>query len=199
MKLKYTLITGLFLFASATLVAQDKTQQKNDGPSDADQKAWMDYMTPGPMHQMLASQAGEWHEDLTFWMAPGGPATKAEAEASNSMILGGRYQVSVHKGMMMGMPFEGRSTVGYDNAKKVFQSTWVDNMGSGIMFMEGKYDEATKTLTTKGKGIDPGTGKEENVREVIKFIDDKTHQMEMYMTKDGKEFKNMEIRFTKKS
>jgi hypothetical protein len=35
------------------------------------------------------------------------------------------------------MPFEGISTLGYDNAKKTFFSTWIDNMGTGMMVMEG--------------------------------------------------------------
>ena len=83
--------------------------------------------------------------------------------------------------------------------KKTFQSTWVDNMGTGIMYLEGKYKEGSKTITLKGTAVDPMTGKTENVRHTLKFIDDKTQLMEMYMTKDGKEFKNMEIKFTKKS
>jgi len=99
---------------------------------------------------------------------------------------------------MMGMPFEGRSLVGYDNLRKVFQSTWVDNMGTGIMVMEGKYNESTKTINFKGTMVDAMTGKMENVRESFKIIDDKTQMMEMWMTKDGKEFKNMEIKFMKK-
>lgn len=132
-------------------------------------------------------------------MSPGAPPTQAESECTNKMILGDRYQESVHTGMMMGMPFEGRSVVGYDNAKKMFQSTWVDNMGSGIMFLEGKYNEQTKTINLKGTEVDAMTGKTESVRETMKFIDDKTQMMEMYMTKDGKEYKNMEIKFTKKS
>jgi hypothetical protein len=99
---------------------------------------------------------------------------------------------------MMGMPFEGRSTVGYDNARKVFQSTWVDNMGTGIMYLEGKYNDKDNLISFTGKAVDPGTGKEEKVREVFKFIDENTRMMEMYMTKDGKEFKNMEIKITRK-
>lgn len=78
-------------------------------------------------------------------------------------------------------------------------STWVDNMGTGIMYMEGKYDEKSKSINFAGKCVDPTSGKEESVREVFKIVDDKTQFMEMYMTKGGKEFKNMEIKFTKKS
>ncbi len=33
----------------------------------------------------------------------------------------------------MGMPFEGMGIDGYDNLAKQYVSTWVDNMGTGIM------------------------------------------------------------------
>jgi hypothetical protein len=94
---------------------------------------------------------------------------------------------------MMGMPFEGKSTMAYDNFTKKFISSWVDNMGTGVMTMEGTYDNKTKTLTSKGKMVDPTAGKELDVREVVTIIDDNTQKMEMYCTKDGKEMKTMEM------
>ena len=211
MNSKNILILGTLLFASVSLFAQGKKDSKKEGKGsekketkmtakeEKEQKAWMAYMTPGEMHKMLANSSGSWHENLTFWMAPGAEPTQAESECTNKMILGDRYQESVHTGMMMGMPFEGRGKIGYDNAKKSFQSTWVDNMGTGVMYLEGKYKEGSKTITLKGTAVDAMTGKTENVRQTLKFIDDKTQLMEMYMTKDGKEFKNMEIKLTKKS
>ena len=36
---------------------------------------------------------------------------------------------------------------GYDNVKKKFLASWIDNMGTGIMNLEGTYDAATKSLT----------------------------------------------------
>ena len=42
---------------------------------EAAQKAWMDYMTPGPMHKMMAMATGTWNTDITFWMAPDGPSS----------------------------------------------------------------------------------------------------------------------------
>lgn len=60
------------------------------------------------------------------------------------MILGGRYQQSMHTGSFNGMPFEGISLVGYDNTKKVFMSSWADNMGTGSMYMEGTWDQTPK-------------------------------------------------------
>jgi hypothetical protein len=165
---------------------------------DAAMKAWMAYMTPGDIHKMLAKDDGEWNEEVTMWMTPGADPTKSTATVVNKMILGGRYQESKHTGNMMGMPFEGYGLVGYDNAKKVFVSTWIDNMGTGIMFMEGKWDEKTKTIQFKGKSTDPTTGKELPVRETFTLIDPNKQKLEMYMMQDGKEYKSLEIVFTRK-
>lgn len=161
-------------------------------------KAWMTYMTPGEIHKMLAGSDGEWKGDITMWMAPNAPAIKSTGSAVNKMIMGGRYQQSMHTGSFNGMPFEGMSLVGYDNAKKVFMSSWVDNMGTGIMQMEGTWDAKTNTINFTGNTIDPATGKDMKVRETYKIIDNNTHLMEMYAMQGGKEFKTMEIKFTKK-
>jgi hypothetical protein len=160
---------------------------------------WMSYMTPGDIHKMLASFDGNWTGEVSMWMTPDGPPTTSTMTATNRMILGGRYQESVNKGMFNGMPFEGRSTLAYDNAKKVLISTWIDNMGTGIMTMEGTWDPQTKTMSLKGKCVDPMTFKEMDVREVFKVIDDNYQVMEMYgPAHDGKEFKTMEIKYTRK-
>jgi len=167
--------------------------------SAAMMKAWMAYATPGEPHKMLASQNGKWSEEITMWMDPSKPPTKSVSSCVNAMVLGGRYQQSKHVGSFDGMPFEGISTVGYDNAKKVFVSSWVDNMGTGLMYMEGPWDPASKSMTLTGKMVDPSTGKECSVREIVTFIDDKNQKMEMYNTPaGGKEFKTMEIKLTRK-
>jgi len=164
-------------------------------------KNWQAYMTPGDVHKMMSSWNGTWTGDVTMWHEPGMPPEKSKSTSQNKMVMGGRYQVSNHTGNMMGQPFEGISTLAYDNAKKVFINTWIDNMGSGMMVMEGPWDEASKTITLKGKVVDPvaGNGKQMEMRETFKIIDDNTQMMEMFGNgPDGKEFKMMEIKYTRK-
>jgi hypothetical protein len=177
----------------------EATKETPPMDSAAQMKAWESYMTPGDLHKWMASTDGKWTGEETSWMAPGAPPSGPnKVSVENKTILGGRYQESVYKGKMMGMDFEGHGMLAYDNAKKKFVNTWVDNMGTGVMVMEGPYDENTKTITLTGKMMDPSTGKDTEMREVLKIIDDKTQVMEMYCTKDGKEFKNMEIKLAKK-
>ncbi len=166
--------------------------------TEAEQKAWTDYMTPSPVHEMIAKSDGDWNGEVTIWMTPGAPPVKSISTASNKMILGGRYQYSSHKGSMFGLPFEGVSIMAYDNAKKIFKTTWIDNFGTGVMNMEGTWDNAAKTINLKGTAVDPMTGKDNDVRETFKIIDDRNQILEMFMTMDGKEFKTMEIVYTKK-
>lgn len=157
-------------------------------------KAWEAYMTPGEPHKMMAAEVGSWNNEMTFWMGEGGEATKATSTAEIKMVMGGRYQEANYKGEMMGMPFEGKSTIAFDNNTKEFVSTWIDNMGTGMMISRGKYDEATKTKTSMGTMVDPMTGKERKVREVYTIVDDNTRKMEMFETLEGgEEYKSMEI------
>ncbi len=188
----------IFLISAVCFLASGLQKTQAQPTQDEMMKAWQAYMTPGDAHKMIAKSDGQWKAEVTVWMAPGAPPEKSTATATNKMILGGRYQQSTHKGMFNGMPFEGISTFGYDNAKKVYVSSWIDNMGTGMMNMEGTWDDATKTVNMKGKSVDPGTGKDIDVREAFKIINDNTQLLEMYMTgADGAEFKTMEIKFTR--
>lgn len=166
--------------------------------TEAEQKAWTEYMTPGLVHEMFSKQNGEWKSEVTMWMDPTAAPMKMESIATNKMILGGRYQYSTHTGTMMGMPFEGIMILGYDNAKKMIVSSWIDNMGTGIMNMSGTWDEASKSATLYGTQTDPMTGKDIKVREVFKVIDQNTQSMEMFMEKEGTEMKSMEIMYFRK-
>jgi len=187
--------------ASATSEeAKDKAPVWIAVDSATAQKNMMAYMTPGEAHKILANEDGQWSGDMKMWMSPDAPPMTYKASASFKMIMGGRYQQGMHKGSFDGMPFEGMSTTAYDNAKKVFISNWIDNMGTGLMTMEGKWDDATKSINYKGRMVCPANGQECDVREVYKIIDDNTRYMEMYGPdmKTGKEYKTMEITFTRK-
>jgi hypothetical protein len=188
------------LASATTEEPKDKKAEWVSVDSATAEKNWMAYATPGEPHKMLAKMDGAWTGEIKMWMTPDGPPTTTTGLATYKTIMDGRYQESVHKSNMMGQAFEGRSTTAYDNAKKVFVSTWIDNMGTGLMTMEGTWDDATKTITYKGKMVCPYNGQECDMREVYKIIDDNTHYMEMYGPdlKTGKEYKNMEMTLKRK-
>lgn len=156
-------------------------------------KLWIAYATPGNAHKMMADETGTWNCDMTFWEEPNGKASKATSTATIKMILGGRYQEAIYSGTMMGQPFEGKSTLAYNNASTEFTTTFIDNMGTGMMVAIGKYDEANKRMNFKGDMVSPLNGKKTPYREVYTIVDANTRKMEMYDTKNGEEYKSMEI------
>jgi hypothetical protein len=161
-------------------------------------KAWQEYMTPGNMHQIMAKDTGEWKMTISQWMDPSQAPMKSEGTCSNTMILGGRYLQSNQSSSVMGMPMNGINIIGFDNGKKIFQSVWIDNMGTGIMFAEGPWDDATNTITMKGKMFDPISKMDEDVRETYKIIDENHRVLELYVTQNGQEIKNLQADYERK-
>ena len=176
--------SAVFLFTNISF-AQDQNQEEA-------QKIWMEYMTPGWAHELMASHAGEWKSVTTYWMDPSAPPQTMEGTSKNEMIMGGRYLKSTHSGEMMGMPFEGMSIEGYDNAKKEFTSVWIDNLGTGTSISTGKYDKATNSIIYIGTVYEPTQGKD-CVKEIVKYIDKDHHTIEMYYVMDDRKLKQCRL------
>jgi len=188
---RITIILLLILSSNVFLLAQETDMQ------DEQMQIWMEYMTPGPMHEMMATYVGDWKTINKFWMDPAGEPMIVEGTGKTEMILGGRYQKSTHKSTMMGMETEGISITGYDNATQEFTSIWIDNIGTGTAMTKGRYDASTNSILMKGTMVDPMTKQEMDIREVLTFVDDDHQLFEMYVVNNGKEFKSMEIEFVR--
>ena len=179
-------------------VAVEEPAAEQPLDSAAQMKAWAAYATPGNEHKLMADEVGTWNCEMTFWSEPNGKPEKATSTANVKMILGGRYQEAIYIGTMMGQPFEGKSTLAYNNASKEFTSTFIDNMGTGMMVGFGKYDEKTKSMELKGDMVNPMNGIKTPYREIYTIVDPKTRKMEMFDMKNGEEYKSMEIIMKKK-
>jgi hypothetical protein len=79
---------------------------------------------------------------------------------------------------MMGQPFQGKSTLGYNNASKEYTTTFIDNIGTGMMVGIGKYDEKNKSMEFKGDMVNPVNGKKTPYREVYTIVDANTRKIE---------------------
>jgi hypothetical protein len=158
-------------------------------------------------HKLLADLNGTWNSTVKFWMNPDSnePPQQSKAVATRKSIMGGRYvvmdvtgtmQMPGADGKMKQVQFKGMGIEGYDNVKKKFVGSWVDNVGTGIQLSEGTYDPATKTFTFTGE-VEPAPGMKTPVREVLK-VPDKDHMMlEWYENRGGQEKKTMEINYTR--
>ena len=184
--------------AKADPAKENPARKLDDSPVHVNQDEinakMMVAMTPGEEHNMMASQVGEWTEEITIWMHEGAEPVKNQAKVNIEMILDGRFQKSSHTGDFMGMPFEGVGITGFDNVSKKYCSTWIDNLSTGIMFTTGTMNLKTKAIQYFGEQADPISGKTMKIREVMTQVSDSEMHFEMYSTpQGGKEFRSMQI------
>jgi hypothetical protein len=190
----------LFISVSFCPVSADETKPAGEASHDPMMQAWTKFATPGENHKFLDAFAGKWSHTLKWWTTPGTPAQESKGINENQWIMGGRYLQQNVKGMAMGQPFEGMGIIGYDNVRGEYVSIWIDNMGTGFMTGVGQYDAAAKMMNEKGTYTDPIARKDQPYRGVWKSLDENHSSYEMYMNgKDGKEFKFMEIFYTRVS
>jgi hypothetical protein len=172
------LSTTILLVAAACGFAQDKKPKAEAAPA-ADK--------PGKEHAHLRRLAGRWNCEVKLFENPSKPVV-TKATAFFRVLLGGRYVQQQFNGTMLGGPFQGVGTTGYDNAKKKYVST-------GIMTTEGTYDVKTQTLAETGTTSTPmGPGK---LRMISKYLSDDKFVFTMYMPAGKGEHKLMEITYTR--
>jgi hypothetical protein len=176
---------GLLFLVLPTLKAQDPP----GGP-------------PLPQHKILAQGEGEWDADITMHLpGPGGKVTSTKSKgAETNRLIGGKWLISDFKGKFFNTSFEGHGVSGYDAKKGKYVATWIDSFSTHIDFMEGTYDEKTKTLTLNAETEEAGSGKPMKLRLETTHKDDHTRVFTEYFQTEGqKEFsKFMEITYTKR-
>ena len=190
---------AVLALAAVPLVAAINPQDPPSSPEEAEMMAkWMEFMTPGEPHELIAGKAGKWNLVVTMWMTPDAPPSESTATSKHEMIMGGRYLLDQTRGDFMGQTFEGMGLTGYDNMKKKFFGMWIDNMGTGLMTSEGTYDKAKNAITYTGESPDVMSGGYKPMKTIETFVDDDHWTMEMHSTgPDGKMFKGMEIKYTR--
>ena len=175
-------------------------------PSAEEMQKMMEMAKPGENHKILDQLAGNWTYTVTMWMDPSAPPQKSKGTAVRKVMMDGRYYLSDFIGKMempgsdgkkKEMTFIGKSIEGYDNVKQKFVSTWIDNMGTGIMMSEGTYDPATKTFAYTSE-VEMMPGMKTKVRATTKIVDKDHHIFDWYEDRGGQEVKTMEISYTRK-
>jgi hypothetical protein len=170
------------------------------GWTEADMAACMAAMTPGPQHKHLAKAVGTWTGKSKMWMSEGAEAFASECSSSCESLMDGRFTaVEVQSVTPMG-PFSGYGIYGFDNVSQKFQSTWIDNCGTGLASGTGELSPDGKTMTWVYTYNCPLNKKPTTMRQVETWTGDNALTMEMYAPdpKTGKEYKVLEVAYTRK-
>lgn len=152
---------------------------------------------PDKFHQLLARSNGAWTGQATMTFAPDAPPMTSTSTLTNSMAMGGLYQVSEINYTIGGKRMTGIRVTGYDETKKIFTRAMIQDGGNGVA-MEGPWDEPTKSITFLYKQCD-SSGRENQMREVYTIADENTEVLEIYRIdpQTKKEFKILNVKWTR--
>jgi hypothetical protein len=191
---------SLAAFADEKPKAAAKPAAPAGAPSqDEMMKAWAAAATPGEAHKKLEPMVGSFTVATKMWMDPTKPPDVSTGTAEKKWALGGRFVEERVEGTAMGQPFTGIGYTGYDNYKKKYVGTWMDNMGTMMMNASGTADASGKTFTSWSTIDDVIMKKEVKVKGVMTVVDGDHHTYEMWSpAPDGKMFKSLEIQYTRK-
>jgi len=153
---------------------------------------------PQKEHEWLKQLAGEWDLEIAI-QEPGKDVVK-EKGTENVRLLGGFWSVAEIKSAMMGMPFSGIMTLGYDIKQKKYTATWVDSMGDHLWKYDGTLDESGKILTLDTMGPCPMQGgKMTRFQDVIEIKDKDHRTFKSSVDFDGKMVQMLTINYTRKN
>lgn len=154
---------------------------------------------PTAEHELLKAMVGDWNAKMKLYHTPGAEPEVNECTETVELLPGGMWVTSRFEGKIMGMPFSGIGTSGYDPTEKKYVGTWVDSMSPYMQTIKGDYDAKTKTMTSISTSRNPLNGEEITYKEIGREINDDTRTFEMHMPNEKGEYvKMMEIEYTRK-
>ena len=202
---------GVVLLGAVGLIVGQPAAAQSEGDTGGDDmraamKEWMQLAKPGEHHKRLKPFLGSWKiTNKTFWAGPSGPASETGGTAETKWILDGRFiQETVNTSMMMPteqgtleeVPYEGISTIGYDNYQNMYVGTWMDSMGTALVVSRGMLNPTTKTFTFYAQMDEPMMKVYGRMIKIVwRFDDADKHVMEMYDLHAGDDYKVMEITY----
>lgn len=192
-------LAALALCAATACMSTKDSTNTPAAMSEAEMQAkWTEYATPSAGHQALQQRIGKWSMVVKMTMAPGAPPVVSNGTSEHKWVMDGRFVEDTTESEVMGQPFHGKGLVGYDNLKKKYVSTWIDNMSTGVMTGQGTYDAAHKTWNFTTEQPNFASGTYSKARSVEKFTDNDHFVMQMFGPgPDGKEMMGMEIEYTR--
>ena len=196
------LVLGLTITTDKVFAASISKDQAAamDPKMEAMMAKFKEYSTPNENHKALDTLVGSWDYTLNWWMSPDKAPETSTGTSEIGWILNNHFIKQTVSGTSMGQPFEGLGLIGYNNIKKTYETIWLDNMATGMMMGKSQFDADKKVLSEKGDFTCPLVDGNRGYRTMTTLQDADHFTYEMYMNdvETGKEFKSMEIHYTKK-
>lgn len=160
----------------------------------------LDYSRPGPNHALLAILVGTWtFQDKKLPFVKGTVIRKSIFEGRFFWveIIGGSLEIPVADGRMKVANYQGLEIEGYDNVKKSYVTTSINNhIGSNAAQQIGQYDAQTSLITYEWESeLLPGVRQKK--RKVLHLLDPDHYSEEYYEGQNGHPKKTRELLYTR--
>lgn len=216
MKTRLSLV-ALTLFAAVALlgnraVSEDKPGNTPD-PEMMKQvmegmKRWVETTKSTKQHDALEPFVGTWETTFRMSMGPGTPTMETKGVSQVKWIMGKRFLLEEYKGEMLmpddkgGMakvPYEGMGTMGYDVYRNMYTGTWLSNLQTNILTMNGSMQPGSNVLRMFGEMDEPMLNVTGRTVKYVSTIKDKdTRLFECYDLHAGDNYKAFEIEYKRK-
>jgi hypothetical protein len=178
----------LLLTSGHASLAQDSSRTATPAMQEM-----MKRMMPGEGHKVFARMVGKWRGTMRVWSSaqPDAPPAESATESESRLVLGGRFVLEEASGMLMRMPMQRMSILGYDNARGQYTLTFYSSFDTATNTASGTANAEGNIITLSGEFNEPA-GKEP-FKNIIRFEGDDVHIFESYkILPDGKELKLIE-------
>lgn len=126
---------------------------------------------PHEAHRVLERLVGDWNVNIRDNVSEGEVSQTSQGFAQIRMVFGGRYVVEEFKGILGTSSYNGKNTIGFNNATGRYEASWIDSRNTAMLNSKGYFDNASDTFVFVGSIYNPLTKKMERVRSKLVFKD----------------------------
>ncbi len=155
-------------------------------------------MTPGEYQKRLEPMIGSFNVRVLIWVDPGKPPIESTASAVSTWVLGNRFVQTMLVGGPSDDAFNAIGYIGYDNAAKKYQASWMDDGSTALTLYTGGFNADGKSATMKASVVNSSTGKATPLELRMALGADGGHVAQLWGQGFGtKMFKMMELQYTR--
>jgi hypothetical protein len=158
------------------------------------------FSRPASPHALLGKLVGTWHFQDVARSFVQGTLRRTPLYSGRFYqvdLTGGKLPLPVADGKMLEAPYQCQQLEGYDNGRRQFVTTSINNhIGSDIELQTGTYEAATQSFTYEWED-ELVPGQKQRHRRVLRVLNATQYAEDYYDLQNGVATKVRELRYTK--
>lgn len=153
----------------------------------------------GPAHDRLDPLVGLWDTTTRVFGDLGTRPVEVDGSVEKNWVLGGRFIREDLAGISnRDTPYMGLGFLGYDPARRLYQSVWMSTGSTGLSTAVGTISADGRVLTLVGDEVDPGTGRLRHFQAVLRIESNDRHILtQSFVDRGGVYAPGFEIVYTR--